>query len=53
MIDLEHAIVYIAAVRCTEQGLHSAVYRCRKQLPETMWIKIPPSKSLTLFPNIK
>lgn len=53
MIDLEHTIVYVAAIRCTDQGLHSAVDHCRKQLPETMWIKIPPSKSLMLFPNIK
>lgn len=53
MVDLERTIAYIAAIGCTEQGLHSAVDHCLKQLPETMWIKTPLSKSLMLFPNMK
>lgn len=53
MVDLENAIAYIAAIRWSEQELNSEAYDFLKQLPETMWIKIPPLKLLMLFPNIK
>lgn len=53
--DLENAIAYVAVIRWGEQKglLNSGVYNFLTQLAEGVWMKIPPLKLLTSFPNLK